>query len=285
MTTANDASNAAEIEYWNGPVAERWVREQTTLDRVLAPFGEAALQSAALAAGERVLDVGCGAGAMSLALAHRVGPKGSVLGVDISGPLLSRARERAKGKPNVEFVQADASEHAFEPESDVVFSRFGVMFFHDPVGAFTNLRRALREGGRFCFACWRSLEENIWMRVPVDAALSVVPQSAPPFSGDGPGPLSLADRGRVERTLAAAGLEDVQLQAFDADFVFSEAGLDEAVRFATQIGPAARILSGVEDADLRERAAKAIAAALSPHLRGQRVAVRGGAWIVGGRRG
>src|SRR5687768_17225277 len=150
------SANQAQIEFWNGPAAERWVNEQARLDRALASIDMLALERAAPAPGERVIDLGCGCGASTLRLAERVGPTGNVLGVDISKPMLGRARDRARTMPWVGFQEADAAEHPFAGDGDLVYSRFGSMFFVDPVAAFSNVRKALRSGGRLCIVCWRS---------------------------------------------------------------------------------------------------------------------------------
>ncbi|HMJ11651.1 MAG TPA: methyltransferase domain-containing protein, partial [Polyangiaceae bacterium] len=142
----SDAARQQQLEHWNGPGGRRWVNEQERLDRVLAPLGELAIDQAAPRAGERVVDVGCGCGASTLALGERVGDGGAVLGVDISAPMLARARERAaaQGLRWVSFTEGDATTHPFGGDAHLVFSRFGSMFFADPVAAFANLRRALR---------------------------------------------------------------------------------------------------------------------------------------------
>ncbi|TDJ25619.1 MAG: class I SAM-dependent methyltransferase, partial [Gammaproteobacteria bacterium] len=143
--------NEAQIEYWNSWMGERWVQNQEDLDQLLAPLSEAAINATALQEGERVLDVGCGCGTTSLVMADR----GAITtGIDVSRPMLEHARTRAEGRSNPEFVLADAALHEFNGDFDLLFSRFGVMFFVEPVAAFANLRSALRPGGRVCFLCW-----------------------------------------------------------------------------------------------------------------------------------
>src|SRR5437764_11189938 len=187
--------NAYQVADWNGQSGERWVAYQARLDAMLAVFGQAAIEAAAPAAGERVLDVGCGAGASSLALAARVGAGGQVLGVDISEPLIARARALTPQDTPVLFRVADASS-AELPEGafDILFSRFGVMFFDDPTGAFAHMRRALKPGARVAFVCWRGMAENDWVRLPSGAIKGIVPPTAPP-DPEAPGPFSFGDRG------------------------------------------------------------------------------------------
>jgi len=237
--------NAYQVADWNGQSGERWVANQARLDAMVAVFGQAAIEAVAPATGERVLDVGCGAGASSLALAARVGPGGQVLGVDISEALIDRARALAPQDTPALFRVADAS-RAELPEGafDILFSRFGVMFFDDPTGAFAHLRRALRPGGRVAFVCWRGVAENDWVRLPIGALKSIVPLTALP-DPEAPGPFSFGDRGRVARILAAAGLTDIAIAPFDASVPFGEGGtrdaaIDDAVKMALEVGAVAR---------------------------------------------
>ena len=195
--------NADRIADWNGQSGDRWVAHQARHDARLAVFGQAAIEAAAPVAGERVLDVGCGAGASTLALAVRVGAGGQVLGVDISEPLIARARALAPQDTPALFRAADASS-AELPEGafDILFSRFGVMFFADPTAAFAHMRRALKPGGRVAFVCWRGVAENDWVRLPMGAIKGIVPPMAAP-DPEAPGPFSFGDRGRALRDRAA----------------------------------------------------------------------------------
>src|SRR3954454_17539508 len=216
--------NAYQVADCNGQSGERWVANQARLDAMLAAFGQAAIETAAPATGERVLDVGCGAGASSLALAARVGAGGQVLGVDISEPLISRARALAPQNTPALFQVADAgSVELAEGAFDILFSRFGVMFFDDPTGAFAHMRRALRPGGRVAFVCWRGAAENDWVRLPMGAIKGIVPPTAPP-DPEAPGPFSFGDQGRVARILTAAGFTDIAIAPFDASIPFGEGG-------------------------------------------------------------
>jgi SAM-dependent methyltransferase len=182
MTLDATGPNAQQIEYWNAQSASKWVALQSLLDQQLGPLGLATIERAELAAGERVLDIGCGCGQSSLQLAERVAPGGSVLGIDVATAMLERARERALelGLGHVRFENADAQTFAFAPASfDLAFSRFGVMFFADPVAAFANVRAALAPGGRLSFLCWQEIGRNPWVRVPLMAAAKHVPLPEP----------------------------------------------------------------------------------------------------------
>ncbi|NVD74934.1 class I SAM-dependent methyltransferase [Duganella sp. BJB488] len=279
--------NADQAADWNDQSGERWVANQARLDAMVAVFGQAAIAAAAPATGERVLDVGCGAGASSRALAARVGAGGQVLGVDISEALIGRARALAPQDMPALFQVADASSAEFpEGAFDILFSRFGVMFFDDPTGAFAHMRRALRPGGRVAFVCWRGAAENEWMRLPMGAMQGIVPPAAPP-DPEAPGPFSFGERGRVARILAAAGFIDIALAPFDASVPIGEGGtrdaaLDDAVKMALEVGPLSRALAGQGD-DIRARASAAVRAVFAG-LPGERsVTIDGAAWIVTAR--
>ncbi len=274
--------NEQQIEYWNGARGHAWVAEQDLRDRSLEPFGGAALRKASARSGERVVDVGCGCGATVLALAAAVGPAGHVLGVDVSGPMLGRARERAAALPNVTLLRADAAIHPFDGRAELLFSRFGVMFFGDPAAAFGNLRRALAPGGRLAFACWRSLAENEWMAVPAQAVRSALP-SLPASDPSGPGPLAFADPARVRRILGGAGFGEIELEPFDHPMPLGNGGgLEAAATEAMTLGPAARLLAEADDSS-RARALAAVREALAPHLKVNEIRLGGAAWLVTAR--
>ncbi|WP_354673556.1 class I SAM-dependent methyltransferase [Cupriavidus alkaliphilus] len=276
--------SADQVGDWNGQSGERWVANQARLDAMVAVFGQAAIEAAAPATGERVLDIGCGAGASSLALAARVGAGGQVLGVDISEPLIGRARALAQRDTPALFQVADASS-AELPEAafDILFSRFGVMFFDDPIAAFAHMRRALRPGGRVAFVCWRGAAENDWVRLPMGALKGIVPPIALP-DPEAPGPFSFGDPGRVARFLTAAGFTDIAIDPFDAAVPFGEGGtrdaaIDDAVTMTLEVGPLSRALADQPD-DIRARASAAVRAAFAG-LPGERsVMINGAAWIV-----
>ncbi|OWO95608.1 SAM-dependent methyltransferase [Rhizobium esperanzae] len=279
--------NVYQVADWNGQSGERWVANQARLDAMLAVFGQAAVEAAAPAIGESVLDVGCGAGASSLDLAARVGAGGQVLGVDISEPLIGRARERAPQDTPVLFQVADAS-RAKLPEGtfDILFSRFGVMFFDDPTGAFAHMRRTLKPGGRVAFVCWRGMAENDWVRLPMGAIKGILPPTAPP-DPEAPGPFSFGDRGRVARILTAAGFTDIAIAPFDASIAFGEgrtrdAAIDDAVEMTLEVGPLSRALADQPD-DIRARASAAVRAAFADRPGERSIMIDGAAWIVTAR--
>ena len=281
MTDA-ESPNAEQIRYWNEVGGPTWARLHARTEPQLEVFGRVAMERAGVTGGARVLDVGCGAGATTRALGRLVGPVGQVLGVDVSAPLLDVARKAAAGLAQVTFTLADASSGALPQGAfDLVFSRFGVMFFADPTAAFTQLARALRPGGRLCFVCWRALEHNPWFSVPLHAVAAHVPVA--PLDPEAPGPLAFADAGRVRRILEGAGFLDVALEAHDETMrVGGAATLDEAVEYLTQLGPAARALRDAP-ADAAALAGAALRTALAPHAGPDGVMMQGGVWIVTAR--
>ena len=272
--------NADQVAYWNGPAGQRWAERQAAQDVLLKPVADLVVDRAGLKPGERVIDVGCGSGATAIAFAREVAPSGHVLGVDISGPMLERARQSApKGLP-VEFVQADATVYPFESESfDVLASRFGVMFFADPVLSFANMRKALKRSGRLAFACWREPRENPWMMAPLQAVYKHVPK-LPPQGAEDPGPFAFASEERVHRILGSAGFTGIAMEACPLSFDIAVGrGLDAAVQGALEIGPTHRALEGQPD-ELRAAAIASLRDALAPLSKGDTVILPGSVWIV-----
>jgi ubiquinone/menaquinone biosynthesis C-methylase UbiE len=277
---SNGSHNSAEIAFWNGPGGRRWVNRQEVWDRVLQPVVTAALERAAVRPGERVIDIGCGAGATTIALARLVGAAGRVVGIDVSRPMLARAAERLTPDLPIELVLADATSHAFAPGGfDLLFSRFGVMFFAEPIRAFANLRAALRPGGRLLFACFRSPQENPFVMLALRAATAHVPP-LPKLGPEDPGPFSFADQERVRRILDGAGFRSIAHEPFDCELdVAAGGGLDAAVASALEIGPASRAIED-QPPEIRGAAADAIRNAFAAHQRGSAVLLPAAVWLV-----
>jgi SAM-dependent methyltransferase len=272
--------NADQIAYWNGPSGQRWADRHAAQENLLGPIADILIASAGPKSGERVLDVGCGSGATTVAFARAVAPNGFALGLDVSEPMLSQARAMAPKDLPLDFVLADATVHPFEPAGfDLLTSRFGVMFFADPVASFTNLRRALKPTGRLAFACWREPRENPWMMVPLTAVYKHVPKM-PPVGPEEPGPFAFASEERVMRILQGAGFASLAMQPHNVAMdIAIGGGLDAAVDGSLQIGPASRALQG-HPPETSAAAKASIREALTPFVKGQSVALPGAIWIV-----
>jgi len=246
---------------------EAWTRLQEQTDAQLDSFGREAMARLGVARGKRVVDVGCGCGQTLLELADLVGPEGRVLGVDISAPMLERARQRAASRPSVSVVLADAQTHPFAPAGfDAAFSRFGVMFFDDARAAFANLRRALVPGGRLAFVCWQDIARNPWAEVPLRAVLGVLGREAAPelLRPGNPGPFYFSDPDRVRGILGGAGFTDVAVDPHQSRMNLGAAAtLEEALAYSRHIGPAARAMADA-DPKLRPALDAAITGALAP---------------------
>jgi len=281
-------SNDAQRAYWNGEAGQTWARRDPQMAALLAPICGALLDHAAPSGAASVLDVGCGGGSDTLMLAGRLAPSARVLGVDISRPLLAVAREHlarsGSAGARVEFLEADAADHDFgEGVFDLLFSRFGVMFFDDPTAAFGNLRRAMRAQGRLAFCCWQAVRENPWTALPLAAARRVLP---PPPAADphAPGPFAFADPERVRSILDAAGWRDVALEPRRLDLHWPGATLATAVRELTNTGPVGRLLASADEAQ-REAVYAAAEETLRDHYGEGRLALAGAVWLVTARAG
>jgi SAM-dependent methyltransferase len=234
--------------------------------------------------GQQVVDLGCGSGRTTLELAARVGPDGEVVGVDLSAQMLARGRERAalRGAGTVEFVHADAQVHDFgAARFDAAYSRFGVMFFADPVAAFANVRRALRPGGALSFVCWQGMSGNEWMLIP-GAAVAEVTGSLPPMPGpDEPGPFSLTDPARVRAVLGAAGFGSIAITPHADHVVISEDRIPEVALTSVRTVRVRQVLKDADD-HTRQRVLAAIEAAWRARLRDGEVRASRGVLLVTG---
>jgi len=275
------SANSAQVEYWNEKAGPTWARLHEALDRQIGALGEEALRSLALGAGEIVLDIGCGCGQTTLEIANRIGPSGTVIGVDISTPMLAIARQRPLPRVagRIEFrhtdVQsADLGQQAF----DAMFSRFGIMFFSDPAAAFANLRRALRPDGRIAFVCWRPLRENPWMYEPLEAARPLLPPLTP-GNPDGPGPFAFEDPDRVRAILDAARFADIEIRRHDA--AIGSGSLEETVQLALQVGPLGAALR--EHPSYAERVTGQVRDVFGRWVSNGRVSMPASVWVVHAR--
>ena len=275
-------SNAQQAAYWTDIGGVSWVNDQQIFDHMLMPFGSESQRVLAAQTGEHVLDVGCGAGTTTLAIAAAVGPTGSVVGCDISPTMIDAARNRIKDTPQISLAIADVqtADLLQADPFDAVYSRFGVMFFAEPVAAFRNIAVAVRPGGRLVFVCWQREDLNEWISLPVRIMHSFAPE--PLLSPtDAPGPFAFRDPERIEQILTEAGWTDVAIQPFVAPVVLGGGrGVDAAVQ-QSKGSSAAHGLRKQVDEETFERAFEAVGAAFAERANPEGVVSFSGAvWVV-----
>jgi SAM-dependent methyltransferase len=278
-----DIVNIEQAEAWDGPEGEHWALHYDRYDAIITPHHQALMAAAAIAPGERVLDIGCGNGLTSRDAARAVGPNGSVLGVDLSGPMLARAEQLAKedGLDNVRFERGDAQVHSFEPGAyDLVISRFGIMFFLDPVAAFTNIASALRPGGRLAAIVWQSIEANEWVRSMRDAL--AVGRDLPIPPPGAPSPFALADTDYARRVLTEAGFSDVAFASWEHPWrVGSDA--DDAYGFVIGLRVIQMLVEDLDDAT-KAQALDNLRATAAAHETADGVIFGSAAWVITARK-
>jgi len=272
--------NAAQIEYWNGPAGDRWARSADTQDVMIGGLGMAALDACRIEPGHAVLDIGCGSGSTTLEIAKRTGSAGLVVGIDISGPMLGVANKRRgdAGLSNIRLENRDAATHDFEEAVfDRVFSRFGVMFFVDPVLAFQNIRKAVKAEGRLAFVCWQTRTENQWMEFPFGIALRHAPPP-PPAQPNEPGPTAFADPERVHRILSESNFGDIRIEPLVSPLMLGD-DIATAVERLIQLGPTGRLLRDAST-EVKTAIAADLTEELPPFLTDDGVKMKGSVWIV-----
>jgi SAM-dependent methyltransferase len=273
QSTAQTALTQHEVR------ARAWAEVRELLELQLAPLGRRALQVLAPKSGESVLDIGCGGGTTSLDLARAVAPDGTVVGVDLSAAVLAFAQRDAEGYERVRFVQGDAQVYPFEPASfDAAYSRFGVMFFADPIAAFVNVRRSLLPGGRLAFVCWRALEENPLDILPLRAASAHLPPQ-PAHDPDAPGPFAFANPDRVRDILKSAGFGEIVITAHDEQV--GSGDLDAMLAVCSRVGALGKILR--ENPEHRSAALPAVRSALAAYDGPDGVKLTAATWVVTAR--
>ena len=279
----NDSEQiGVQTALWNGGAGQGWVAMQDLIDRLYLPFEYLLVDAVARVSRGAVLDVGCGTGGTTVAVARRLGLDSRCTGIDISEPMIAAARARVEGEGTpVRFIVADAQAHPFEPASvDTIMSRFGVMFFDDPVRAFANLRRAATDDGSLRCITWRSAAENAFMTTAERAAAPLLPD-LPPRRPDGPGQFAFADEGRVHRILQESGWVDIEFRPIDLECTLPEKDL---VTYLSRLGPVGLILQDADDRT-RARVIEAVRPAFDPYVHGADVRFTAACWLVAARAG
>ena len=269
-----------QTKLWNGRAGHAWVDAQELLDELYRPFEELLVQVVPADSARRVLDVGCGTGATTLALARRLGATGRAIGIDLSGPMIDRARARAERTHSpATFIRADAATYAFEPATfDAITSRFGVMFFDDFVEAFANLRRAARADCELRFIAWRSAAENPFMTTAERAAAPLLP-NLPARRSEGPGQFAFADQRMVHRILEESGWAEIEIRPIDVACALPER---ELAHHVTRLGPVGLALHEADE-ETRTRVVETVRAAFDPYVHGAEVRFTAACWMVGAR--
>jgi SAM-dependent methyltransferase len=269
-----------QTKLWNGPAGRAWIDAQEPLDQMFRPLEDLLVEAVPAGSDKSVLDVGCGTGSTTLAVARRLGARGRCIGLDISEPMLAVARTRAEqeGTP-ASFICVNAQTHAFEPASfDTFVSRFGVMFFDDSVRAFANLRRAAKDDAELRFIVWRSAAENPFMTTAERAAAPLLP-SLPARQPNAPGQFAFADRLRVHAILKESGWAGIDIQPID---VVCTLPRNELSRYVTRLGPVGMALQQADDST-RAKVAETVLAAFDPSVHGADVRYTAACWMIGAR--
>jgi SAM-dependent methyltransferase len=269
------SGNAEQAELWNGRMGRSWVQVEDYIDRMLAPISDYAVGKINAVGGERIIDIGCGCGTTTIALA---GQGAAVWGVDISEAMIAKAKEKNTGATDVHFSVTDAASQAYTQDHDGVFSRFGIMFFDQPVAAFSNIRSALKPSGRLMFLCWQSPMENPWISIAGAAVQPFLPDDQPAPDPEAPGPFSLADPARTSSLLEQSGFSDISIEPVVRDIPLGD-DLDEVMNFQKQIGPLSGLLETADEATAA-KATQAVHEAFEAHVSSDGVSFSAAAWLV-----
>jgi SAM-dependent methyltransferase len=276
MDVAHQTDNE-QTRLWNGLAGRAWVETQELLDQMFKPFEDLLVEAVPARSRGPVLDVGCGTGSTTLAVARMLGAKGHCIGIDISDPMITAARARAEQESMpASFICANAQVHAFEPASfDMIISRFGVMFFDDFIRAFANLRRAATDNAELRFVAWRSAAENPFMTTAERAAATLLP-NLPARRPDGPGQFAFANGHRVYTILEASGWAEIDIRPIDVACTLPE---KELVPYLTRLGPVGLILQEADDRT-RAQVIETVRAAFNPYVHGAEVRFTAACWMV-----
>jgi SAM-dependent methyltransferase len=287
MGTA-DAPGAGNefVDFWNEVLVPKFVTYRHILVDGLAHHSAKIFPSLEVGEGDKVVDVGCGFGDTAILFAQRVGPSGSVLGIDCCDAFIEYARTDAKaaGVDNLSFLVGDVQSYAFEPVHDFCFSRFGTQFFENPVVGLRNMRTSLRPGGVMTMIVWRTIDDNPWLGLPKEVVLQYLPPPGEDARTCGPGPFSMADQDMVTRQLEIAGYTDIQFERVDAPLVVGRTP-DDAVGFQIALGPAGEVYreAGEEAERRQDEIAAALKAELSRYETSEGIVMESSSWKVSAR--
>ena len=283
----NDITGDTEfVDFWNTILVPKFIKYKHILVDGLTHHSEAIFPKLTVKEGDHVLDIGCGFGDTAIQLAHKVGPKGSVIGLDCCEAFMDYGRDQARteGLNNISFINGDALVYPFKPEYDFVFSRFGTMFFSNPVAALRNMRKALKPGGVVTHIVWRDRVDNPWLSMAKDVVLNFLPAPGEDALTCGPGPFSMANQEMVAGMMKSAGYVDVKFERVDVPVLVGKT-TEDAMGFQLAIGPAGEVFreAGQEAEDKRSQ----IEAALSDAINAQKAEADGivmasSSWVISG---
>lgn len=283
----NAVVNDGMRDFWNNAGGRMWVNYQNIIEVGMSPLGKKVMDELAMTEGERVLDIGCGCGGTTFEISQRIGKSGYVLGVDISEMIVASAKKKIdiKKQQNLTFECVDAQIHPFDEKAfDVIFSRFGVMFFDDPIAAFSNIRRSLTPDGRIAFICWQPVKNIEWISLALEVVKRYIELPPPqPVEPEAPGGFSFGNVNRVANILRIAGFIDVNIEAFNTKINIG-GSLDEAQTFLTHIGPAGSVLDNPDiDSDTRKAFIADLRDTLYVHQTDAGVRLGAATWLVTAR--
>jgi ubiquinone/menaquinone biosynthesis C-methylase UbiE len=279
-------ANTEFVDFWNEILVPKFTKYRHILVGGLTHHSARVFPTLQVNEGDRVLDVGCGFGDTAIQLARRVGPSGSVLGIDCCEAFLEAARKdaAAAGVDNVSFIEGDVQAHPFEPEYDFCFSRFGTQFFENPVAGLKSMRRALKPGGCMTMIVWRTIADNPWLGAPKDIVLRFLPAPGDDARTCGPGPFSMADQDLVTRQLEIAGYDDIRFERVDAPLMVGDT-VEDAIGFQLALGPAGEVFREAGEAaeGRRGEVEEALRAELGRHATGGGIVMESSSWVISAR--
>jgi ubiquinone/menaquinone biosynthesis C-methylase UbiE len=286
IADANPQMDTEFVQFWNTVLAPKFIRFKHILVGGLTKHSEAVFPNLPVNEGDRALDVGCGFGDTAIKLAHLVGPKGEVIGVDCCDAFLEIAQKEidASGLTNVSLMRGDAEISLPTGEYDFVFARFGTMFFANPVAGLRNMRKALKPGGRMVHIVWRNRADNPWLSMAKDVVLRFLPEPGADAATCGPGPFSMANEEMVGGMMKAAGYEAVEFRRVDAPVLVGK-NVQDAIDFQLAIGPAGEVFreAGAEAEAKRAEIEAALAEAIAKQTKSSDgIVMDSSSWVITG---